>query len=65
MTLLDAQISYDFSAAGIEALNGLKVSLQGTNLTDEDESTRDGNGIVTVNRQFGPSYLLNVNYSFY
>ncbi len=65
VSLIDAQISYDFSESGMDALNGLKVSLQGTNLTDEDEATRDGNGIATTNRQFGPSYLLNVNYSFY
>jgi iron complex outermembrane receptor protein len=49
----------------MEALQGLKLSLQGTNLGDEDEISRDGNGLATTIRQFGPSYLLNVNYSFY
>lgn len=44
---------------------GHRISLQGTNLTDEDEETVDGNDIVTTRRQFGPSYLLNFNYSFY
>ncbi|GAB5381081.1 MAG: TonB-dependent receptor [Aliiglaciecola sp.] len=65
VTLLDAQISYDFADSGIEYLEGLRISLQGTNLTDVDEETIDGNGIVTTRRQFGPSYLLNFNYSFY
>ena len=65
VSLLDAQISYDFSESDMEALQGLKLSLQGTNLGDEDETSRDGNGLATTIRQFGPSYLLNVNYSFY
>jgi len=63
--LVDAQISYDFSESNFEALKGLRVSLQGTNLTDVDEETVDGSGIVTTRRQFGPSYMLNFNYAFY
>lgn len=35
------------------------------NLTDEKEETIDGNGIVTLRREFGPSYMLNLNYAFY
>jgi iron complex outermembrane receptor protein len=65
VTLVDAQISYDFADSDIEYLQGLRISLQGTNLTDVDEETFDSNGIVTTRRQFGPSYLLNFNYSFY
>ena len=63
--LVDAQISYDFENSDIDYLKGLRVSLQGTNLTDVDEETVDGNGIVTLRRQFGPSYMLNFNYAFY
>ncbi len=65
VTQVDAQISYDFEDSGIEYLEGLRVSLQGTNLTDEKEETIDSNGIVTLRREFGPSYMLNLNYSFY
>jgi iron complex outermembrane recepter protein len=65
VTLVDAQISYDFEDSDVDYLNGLRVSLQGTNLTDVDEETVDSNGIVTLRRQFGPSYMLNFNYSFY
>ncbi|MBP8226509.1 MAG: TonB-dependent receptor, partial [Pararheinheimera sp.] len=63
--LVDAQISYDFTQSPWDMLEGLRVSLQGTNLTDVDEETVDANGIVTTRRQFGPSYMLNFNYSFY
>ncbi|QPG06196.1 TonB-dependent receptor [Salinimonas marina] len=65
ITQVDAQISYDFADSGIQYLEGLRVSLQGQNLTDELEETRDSNGLVTLRREFGPSYLLNLNYSFY
>ncbi|MEH6709749.1 MAG: TonB-dependent receptor [Paraglaciecola polaris] len=65
VTLLDAQISYDFEDSDIDYLQGLRVSLQGTNLTDVDEETVDDNGIVTTRRQFGPSYMVNFNYAFY
>jgi iron complex outermembrane receptor protein len=65
VTLLDAQISYDFSESDFTQLKGLRVSLQGTNLTDVDEESVDSNGIVTTRRQFGPTYMLNFNYAFY
>lgn len=65
VTLVDAQISYDFSESQWTALHGLRVSLQGTNLTDVDEETVNADGIVTMRRQFGPTYLLNFNYAFY
>ena len=64
--VVDAQISYDFENAGIEGLEGLRVSLQGTNILDDaDQVSRDGNGIVTTRREFGPTYMVNVNYSFW
>jgi len=65
VTLVDAQISYDFSESNFTSLKGLRVSLQGTNLTDVDEETVNADGIVTTRRQFGPTYMLNVNYAFY
>jgi len=60
--LLDAQISYDFSHSGIKSLDGLRISLQGTNLTDVDEEDVGDLGIVTARREFGPTYMLNINY---
>lgn len=68
VTLVDAQISYDFADnTDNEWLQGLRISLQGTNLTDVDEETSDNSfpGIVRQRRSFGPAYLLNFNYSFY
>src|SRR5690606_12918719 len=65
VTLVDAQVSYDFSESNIEWLQGLRLSLQGTNLTDVDEESVDENGLVTSRKQFGPSYMLNFNYAFY
>ncbi|MEY4762144.1 MAG: hypothetical protein RLZZ200_2000 [Pseudomonadota bacterium] len=62
-TVVDAQIGYDFSKNGPAMLNGVKVSLQGTNLTNEGDINLDGNGLVTRNRQFGAVYLLNVTYT--
>lgn len=64
--VVDAQISYDFENSNIDMLQGLRVSLQGTNLLDDaDQVSRDGNGIVTTRREFGASYMVNFNYSFY
>ncbi|WP_395343985.1 TonB-dependent receptor [Ningiella sp. W23] len=65
VTIVDAQISYDFAESNFDSLAGLRVSLQGQNLTDVEEETVDANGLVTERRSFGPRYMLNFNYSIY
>ncbi|MCU4675492.1 TonB-dependent receptor [Catenovulum sp. 2E275] len=64
--LWDAQISYDFGKAGVESLEGLTISLQGQNLTDED-TVQFANGDprqITQYQTFGANYLLGLNYKF-
>jgi iron complex outermembrane receptor protein len=64
--IIDAQIGFDFGLAGIEQLDGLFISLQGQNLTDEDtlQTTSDPREVLKY-QTFGANYLLNVNYKFY
>lgn len=62
----DAQIGYDFSESGIEYLEGLRVTLQGQNLTNEDE-IQFANGDprqVTLYQSYGRNFLVGFNYSF-
>ena len=63
--LIDAQIGYDFGLGGFERLDGLYISLQAQNLTDEDtlQTTGDVREILKY-QTFGTNYLLNVNYKF-
>ncbi|MER2493283.1 TonB-dependent receptor [Catenovulum sediminis] len=64
--LWDAQIAYNFSESGIDALEGLTVSLQAQNITDE-ETVKLKNGdprLVTEYQTFGANYLLGINYKF-
>ena len=63
--LIDAQIGYDFGLGGFEKLDGLYISLQAQNLTDEDtvQTTGDSREIIKF-QTFGANYLLNVNYKF-
>lgn len=65
-TLWDAQVGYNFQDTGIVGLEGLSVSLQVQNLTDEDTVTvdDDNQGAVVVHQHFGANYLLGVNYKF-
>ncbi|WP_164852612.1 TonB-dependent receptor [Novosphingobium umbonatum] len=65
-TLVDAQISYDFKQSGLSYLKGLKVSLQGQNLTNQRDTYTDSvSGLTTRNETFGRNFLLNFIYSFY
>lgn len=63
-SIIDAQIGYAFSGA----LEGLRVTAQGLNLTDEPFITVQGDG--SDNRQiidyqaFGRTYLIGASYSF-
>ena len=63
--LVDAQIGYDFGLGGFDRLDGLYISLQGQNLTDEDtvQTNADGREVLKF-QSFGANYLLNVNYKF-
>lgn len=64
--LWDAQIGYDFSESDIEYLQGLRVTLQGQNLTDEDD-IQFANGDprqVTLFQSYGRNFLVGFNYSF-
>lgn len=63
-TLVDAQLSYDFEESGIKYLEGLTLTLQALNITDEpfrnlnnstDRLTRDY-------QEFGATYQLGVSY---
>lgn len=66
-TLVDAQIGYDFSESNIDWLHGLRVTLQGQNLTDEETIQTNDSGDsrqITQLQTFGANYLLGFNYSF-
>jgi iron complex outermembrane recepter protein len=65
-TLVDAQIGYDFKDSGLGFLSGLRVSLQGQNLTNERDVYTDSNsGLNTRVETFGSNFMLNVTYSFF
>ena len=63
--LWDAQIGYNFDESGIEALKGLRITLQGQNLTDEEtiQANADSRQITSY-QSFGANYLLGFNYEF-
>ena len=55
----------DFGLGGFDKLDGLYISLQGQNLTNEDTLHTDADPRqVTKWQTFGSNYLLNVNYKF-
>ncbi|MGQ8363890.1 TonB-dependent receptor [Glaciecola sp. 1036] len=66
-SLIDAQISYDFSESGIESLEGLTLTLQAQNLTDEEfvtEHSVTSTPDVRDTQRYGRNYLIGVNYQF-
>lgn len=64
--LWDAQIGYDFAESGIRGLEGLSITLQAQNLTDEDTVTANSDDPrqITKYQHFGANYLLGFNYKF-
>jgi iron complex outermembrane receptor protein len=62
----DAQMGYDFAESGIEGLEGLRITLQGQNLTDEPTIQSNGSDSrqITQYQSYGRNFLLGVNYSF-
>ena len=63
-TIWDAQVGYDFGEAGVESLDGLAISFQAQNLTDEPYSTISGDGFITDFQRYGRTYLINARYKF-
>ena len=64
--LWDAQIGYDFADTGVRGLEGLTITLQAQNFTDEDTVTAalDDSRQVSKYQHFGANYLLGFNYKF-
>ncbi|MBU2870762.1 TonB-dependent receptor [Colwellia sp. E2M01] len=62
----DAQISYDFDESGIDSLQGLRISFQAQNITDEDtiQTEATDSRQVTSYQSFGANYSLGLNYKF-
>ncbi|OYU74033.1 MAG: hypothetical protein CFE32_19110, partial [Alphaproteobacteria bacterium PA3] len=64
VTLVDAQVSYDFSASEYRQLKGLRISLQGQNLTKQNEANIDSaSGQITQYNRYGAKYMLALKYS--
>jgi iron complex outermembrane receptor protein len=65
-TLWDAQLGYDFSESGISSLDGLTVSFQVQNITEEPFTTLSGDNALQVRdwQDYGRTYLLGVGYQF-
>lgn len=63
--LWDMQIGYNFDESGIDWLKGLRITLQGQNLTDEKtiQANPDPRQITSF-QSFGANYLLGFNYEF-
>ena len=64
--LWDAQIGYDFSESGIDGLDGLRVTFQVQNITDEPTLRTNGADVrqVTEYKSYGANYMLGLNYKF-
>jgi iron complex outermembrane receptor protein len=65
-TVVDAQIGYDFSKSGIDALYGLSVQFQVNNLTNEPFTsyTGDDQRFVRDYQNYGRNFMLGANYKF-
>ena len=65
-TLWDAQVAYSFAESGIEALDGLTLTFQALNITEEPYETRTGDdAALTIDYQeFGATYMLGASYEF-
>ncbi|MGR6502098.1 TonB-dependent receptor [Shewanella sp. Koi 1] len=65
-TVVDAQVSYDFSESGIESLYGLSVLFQVNNLTNEPFTSYFGSDqrLVRDYQNYGRNFMLGANYKF-
>ena len=63
-TIWDAQIGYDFGEAGVESLEGLNVTFQVQNITEEPFTTLQGDNVLQVRdyQDYGRTFLLGFSY---
>ncbi|MEM5552662.1 TonB-dependent receptor [Pseudoalteromonas neustonica] len=63
-TIFDAQIGYDFTEAGIESLDGLSVTFQVQNITEEPFVSLQGSSDLQVRdyQDYGRTFLLGFSY---
>ncbi|KKL90231.1 hypothetical protein LCGC14_1906770, partial [marine sediment metagenome] len=63
-TLWDAQVGYDFSEAGVESLDGLSLTFQVQNITEEPFTTLSGDNALQVRdyQDYGRTFLLGFSY---
>ncbi|MCF2857141.1 TonB-dependent receptor [Pseudoalteromonas sp. SMS1] len=65
-TIWDAQLGYDFGEAGIKSLEGLTLSLQVQNLTEEPFTSLSGDNALQIRdyQDYGRVFLLGASYKF-
>ena len=65
-TVVAAQVGYDFSGSGIDALYGLSVLFQVNNLTNEPFTSYTGDDARHVRdyQNYGRNFMLGANYKF-
>ncbi|ATC94426.1 TonB-dependent receptor [Pseudoalteromonas tunicata] len=65
-TIWDAQIGYSFEESQVQALQGLTVSFQVQNITEEPFTSLSGDNKLQVRdyQDYGRTYLLGVSYKF-
>ncbi|CAM3647710.1 MULTISPECIES: TonB-dependent receptor [Pseudoalteromonas] len=63
-TIWDAQIGYDFSEGGVESLDGLSVTFQVQNITEEPFVSLQGDSDLQVRdyQDYGRTFLLGFSY---
>ncbi|AOT07614.1 TonB-dependent receptor [Pseudoalteromonas luteoviolacea] len=65
-TIWDAQLGYDFGEAGIKSLEGLTVTLQAQNITEEPFTSLSGDNHLQIRdyQEYGRVFLLGASYKF-
>ena len=63
-TLVDAQIGYNFEGSNIKSLQGLTITLQAQNVTNEATTATEptSNREIDLYQNFGANYLLGFRY---
>ncbi|MGB1029662.1 MAG: TonB-dependent receptor [Pseudoalteromonas marina] len=63
-TIWDAQLGFDFGEAGVDSLDGLNVTFQVQNITEEPFTTLSGDNALQVRdyQDYGRTFLLGFSY---